>query len=206
MKLKWIVFGVIALGFIGASIGISFFGGYAVGRYRIQPFTLVQKVERKLRNFLAAKAGEEGKLFDSIFLRLDSERSIVPVERVGAGGGLTSFGDAVLLLTHEGKIFSARSARDIKEMAIETPENGFSAYRRAAESERYRNFTHNFGYFRYNDILYYRSDSEHGLVLSYTEFDEDNECYVTAIAVLVLNPDIRSVEEISARREDWEVV
>ena len=177
MCFRWTVFGVIALGFIGKSIGISF----------------------------AAKTGEE-EVFKSIFLRLNSDRSIVPVERSGAGGGLTTFGDAVLLLTHEGKIFSARSARDIKEMAIETPENGFSAYKRASASERYRNFTHRFDYFRYNDILYFRSESKHGLILSYTEFDEDDECYVNAIAVLVLNPDIRSVEEISARREEWEVV
>ncbi|MDH3254814.1 MAG: PQQ-dependent sugar dehydrogenase [Acidobacteriota bacterium] len=177
MGFRWFCLGVFALGLTGGGIALP----------------------------SAAETGEKQQ-FDSIFLRLVGEGSTVPTEPAGSGGGLTSLGDAVLLLTHEGKIFSARSARDIEGLAIETPDNGLAAYRRVAELERYQNFTFMFHWIRYNDILYYRSDSEHGLLLSYTEFNEENECYVNAIAALVLNPEIRSAEELSARREDWEVV
>ena len=75
-------------------------------------------------------------------MQLDRENGTVPVERKGGGGGLTSFGDAVLLLTHEGKIFAARSATRIDRTNIEAPENGFSAYVKVAESERYRDYQH----------------------------------------------------------------
>ena len=84
MSFRWFYFGVIALGLIGESVGISF----------------------------AAETGEKEQ-FDSIFLRLVCEGRTVPTESDGSGGGLTSFGDAVLLLTHDGKIFS----RDLRAIS-----------------------------------------------------------------------------------------
>ena len=216
MSLKKIIYVVVVLGFIGASIGITFFSGYAIGRYELRPFTLVQNIEgtpiRKLLERLSRKLeslsrmGRPSTQFESIFLSLNSESGTVPVERSGNGGGLTSFGDAVLLVTHEGKIFSARSAGEIEETAIEAPENGFSAYQRAAATERFSEYFHDFSRFRYNDILHYQSDSEQGLAVSYTEFDEANDCYRTALAVLVLDPNVQSVEQISASKDDWDIV
>ncbi len=209
MKLRFVVLGVVAVGVVGAIAGASFVGGYAVRDPHFDPYFFAQKVVERLlgRSSRTVQFDRQRKTqYESIFLWLDGEIGTVPVERPGWGGGLTSFGDSVLLLTHEGRIFAARSASDIKETAIEAPENGFAAYRRAAKSERFKDLTHHFYRFRYNDILYYRSDYGHGLVASYTEFLENHACYGTAIAVLELDPNVVSVEEISARKEDWEVI
>lgn len=143
---------------------------------------------------------------DSTLIRIKGESRNIPVQRGGSGGGLTSFGDAVLILTHEGYIYAARSARDISKTQIEVPDNGFRAYEKIAASERYSNYAHNFFGFRYNDILYFNSESDHGLAVSYTEFDQDNECYQTAVAVLFLDLKVKAIEHVSARKEDWGVV
>ncbi|MCZ6589690.1 MAG: PQQ-dependent sugar dehydrogenase [Alphaproteobacteria bacterium] len=210
MKMRNVALSIVAFGVVGAIAGASFVGGFAVGRPDVQAVDYPQKVVDKLLGWSSLRVrvtpDQYKTQYDSIFLLLGGEIGTVPVERSGTGGGLTSFGEAILLITHEGRFFAARSASDIKELPIEAPQNGLAAYRQAAESERFKHFTHDFGKFRYNDILYYRSDVGHGLAVSYTEFLENQACYGTAIAVLTLDPDVRSVEQISAREEDWDVV
>jgi hypothetical protein len=67
---------------------------------------------------------------------LKGEIGIVPVSREGSGGGLTTFSDDVVVLTHEGKVYAAISADNIRETQIKHPKNGFNDYIRAAESEK----------------------------------------------------------------------
>ena len=110
--------GVVAVGVVGAIAGASFVGGYAVRDPHFDPYFFAQKVVERLlgRSSRTVQFDRQRKTqYESIFLRLDGEIGTVPVERPGWGGGLTSFGDSVLLLTHEGRIFAARSASDIKE-------------------------------------------------------------------------------------------
>ena len=61
-------------------------------------------------------------------------------------------------------------------------------------------------FFRYNDVIYFDSGSRHGFAVSYTKFDKDRECYGTAVAVLFLDADSRTIQQLSARAEDWNVI
>jgi cytochrome c2 len=189
-------------------LGCAFLAGYANRHAEKEPLELIRRLERLLpgRGRSRPVPPRHRRHADSIFVRLQVEQGPVPVDRDGRGGGLTSFGDEVLLLTHEGRIFSASSWRDIEELEVETPDNGLAGYQRVSRTERYREFTHRPDWLRYNDILHYRTGTGQGLALSYTEFDEENECYTTALAVLPLDSDVLSAEELSARREDWDVV
>jgi len=119
---------------------------------------------------------------------------------------MTSFGDAVLLLTYEGTIFSARSADSIIKTRIETPDNGYSGYVETAKLSRYSGYVHHFDRLRYNDILHYESASQHGLAIAYTEFVAPEECYRNAVAILALDPAVDVAEQIVARKEDWNVI
>lgn len=200
--------GGMALGFV------AFFSGYTIGRYEIGPFELAQRAEYKFfgtRFVVARKAAAvadwptTAKRIDSIFVDLDADIGLVPVERVGAGGGMTSFGDAVLLVTHEGGIFAIRSGESITPTSIVAPENGFDAYKAAAEGEL-KGYSHNLSYFRFNDILHYQSDSARGLAVSYTEWNEQEGCYGTAVAILPIDPSVDNIEDVEAQADDWKVI
>ncbi len=65
---------------------------------------------------------------------------------------------------------------------------------------------HDFGRVRYNDILHVRWGDQQGLVLSYTEFDGENQCYGTTVALLTLGADVQNVDEIVATSDDWEIL
>lgn len=165
--------------------------GYVVGHYS--------------HSRLLRKAAPEPSELDTIFVKLKMKRGKVLVSRKGNGGALTSFGDAVLLLTHEGKIFAARDHDRIKETAINVPDNGFAAYQKAA-SGRLKNLNHLLSAFRYNDILHYRVDGRQGLIISYTEFFDQRDCYVTTLAELPLDPAIQNIEQVSAQPGDWQIL
>ncbi|MDR8390231.1 PQQ-dependent sugar dehydrogenase [Aliifodinibius sp. S!AR15-10] len=151
---------------------------------------------------------EAPEYYDSIFLRLYSNQTDLGdrIRPGGNGGGLTTFGDAVLLLSWDGQVFSARSADEVSETNIITPDNGYSAYLRAAESEQFKDLNHEFGLHRYNDILFYESGNNRGLAISYTEFDGVENCYRNTIAILPLASDIQSVNQLSAEADDWDIL
>jgi len=180
-------------------IGFMYLVGYLTARYEVFPYKYLHKAldivdpPSKLKNI------------STIFINLNVVRNKVPVSRKASGGGLTSFGDELLLITPEGNIFLANED-EIKQTNIESADNGFEKYVAAAKSEKFRNLTHNFSRFRYNDLLYYSEGSRHGLVVSYTNWHSDQECYDTTIAQLELASDINSIMEVEAISEDWKIV
>jgi cytochrome c2 len=197
--------------FIGI-ISFFLFSGFIIGSYSFPPSQTLRKVEIKFFGHyfdrIANPEEEAPKYYDSIFLRLYSEQIDIRdrLTRNGRGGGMTSFGDAILLLTYDGQVFDVHSANDIRNTNIRVPDNGFFAYQRAAETEEFKDLTHEFSLFRYNDILFYESESNRGLALSYTEFDSTSSCYHNTVAVLPVDSNVKSVEQLSVREEDWDVI
>jgi cytochrome c2 len=200
----------IILGFLGGLV----FGGYLVGRHQLPTYGVFSKIENRVRAVVRvvrdASPFEEkqtvSRQIESIFLRLAVNGVRVPAGRAGSGGAVTSLGEEVLVLTHDGRIFSAIPGGPVRETQIVAPENGFEAYKRAAASDRFREMNHVMEYFRYNDILHYSSVDSHGLVISYTEYDAANACYVTAIAILPLAPGVKSAAQIRAAKDTWDVI
>jgi len=206
---KWYKYALLFFG-IGL-ISFSLFSGYLVGLHNFPPYGFFRRVELNLfgRSFEQKEEAKKGpEYYDSIFLRLYSNQTDISdrVRPGGSGGGLTSFGNAVLLVSWDGQIFSARSSDEIKKTNIVAPDNGYSAYQRAAKSERFKDLNHNFGLFRYNDILFYESGNNRGLALSYTEFDSTDNCYRNTVANLPITSDIQSVTQLSATADDWDIL
>ena len=205
MRAKSIFAGIAPLIMFGLFFGLAFLGGFIVGK-GISPGQFYDAIHARIvGRDSSGDEGTEGQI-ETIFLQLEQDSGVVPVERRGDGGGLTSFGDSVLLLTHEGRIFAARSGSDIIELPVAAPDNGLAGYRRVSQTEAYSEYIHQFDKFRYNDILHYRDDNQQGLVISYTEFDEARECYVTALAHLALDPAIELAADLVAAADDWDVV
>lgn len=204
MKFKWIILGLLAVTVLAAALGATFIAGYSIGRPNFELRTFAKKVLVRLG--VSGVRIDGPSQYESIFISLNAESATVPVQRAGRGGGLTSFGNDVVLLTYEGRLFKGGGSNAVTELAIRVPDNGYEAYRRAAESDQFRKLTHNFNFLRYNDILYYRSASSQGLVISYTEFSENEACYRTALAALDLGSEVQSVDQVSASAEDWRVL
>ena len=90
-----------------------------VAQYRLFPYTYVRALELPLRDLFRTVVVEtvEPETRDDIetaLLSLRPDSVIIPVDRAGAGGGLTSVYDDVVLMTHEGKLFAATSPSDVE--------------------------------------------------------------------------------------------
>jgi cytochrome c2 len=186
------------------------FDGYLVGLHKLPSYSFFRKIELNLFGniFEQVVQVEDPKHYDSTFLRLYSNQVDISdyINRIGKGGGMTSFDNAILLLTHDGQIFEIYSADSINTTKIQVPDYGLSAYKRAAQSEDFKHLTHAFEFFRYNDILFFDSKKHRGLAISYTEFDSTNNCYRNAVAVLPIDPTINSAGQLSVSANDWNII
>ena len=116
--------------------------------------------------------------FSSVFTPLTGKVVNIPFpERAGDGGAVTSWGDDILLLTHEGKIYVIDSDLNYTLTKIAPPKKGFEDYKAASTRPPYDAYRHNLAVFRYNDISAFRAGSRRGLVVSYTKFNADRACY-----------------------------
>ncbi len=164
---------------------------------------LQKSVRRHVTGFMPERPAPD-RTVASTFLRLRLHTIKVPVDRSGAGGGLTSAGDALLLLTHDGAIWSVQETTP-QRTRISAPDNHFAAYKAAAETGKYKHLKHALEFFRYNDILHYEDVAGRFLVVSYTEWRPELECYGTALARLPLDGPDAGPATMVAGPEEWEV-
>ena len=194
---------------LALAVGVSLYLlGYFTAKHRIFPHKYLSRLESAASSLAqpdGPAASGSNRSIETIFLNLNVDEIDVPVQRAGAGGGLTSVGDELLLITHEGRFFRV-AENGVEETQIEAPVNGLSEYMAAARSEKYRDLQHNFDWFRYNDVLHYSEDGQAGLVVSYTEWLPDEECYGTSIAQLPLPLGTESIMDVVADQEDWRIV
>lgn len=205
-----------ALGILVVWTLLSSAFGYAFGKDYIEPPQWARDVRDEVLEWFASvrgpvesESGEEraqaGSVqLASIFVPLLANWVALPTERKGAGGGVTSFGPDVLVLTFEGRIFAASSTTTLRETSIRPPANGFSALSRAVQSNEYEDYEFKLATVRYNDILHFRSGDLHGLAVSFTEWNADEECYQTSIAVLPLPLSAETIDEVSSTPDDWQ--
>lgn len=193
-------------------IGFAAIAGYVIGQYQIFPFSYIKLAEQSFKKAYRVVAPVEQSTHrqlsaESILLKLAGDGVLVPIELPQrGGGGLTSFGDSVVLLTREGTFFSARSADDLELLAIQAPDNGWRAYADLAELPQYSDYVIEPQVIRYNDVEYFDAADSRGLAISYTEFDDANVCYQTAVAVLELDDGVDDIRAVVAAQDDWEVV
>ncbi|MEQ8965637.1 MAG: PQQ-dependent sugar dehydrogenase [Azospirillaceae bacterium] len=207
------LFGILLIGLLGAgtlagAAGLAGFAGFIVGKYRIAPFETVEAVEWTVFDDRWKTAARRDALtsgtIPTAFLRLRLDAAAVPRARDGAGGGLTSLGDTVLLITHDGRILAATGPDDLRRTAIAPPDNGFEAYRAAAAAPPLDGLDHSFETFRYNDILAFEGEGGPSLALSFTWFDGEASCYATRVAALALDP--ADPLGTAAGPEDWRIL
>ncbi len=206
--------GAIAAGFLG----LFLFLGFMVNQHQVFPAKLFARVDGKLQQFLLARAAPVPELsgtFRSTLIDLDLQSASVNTGRDTtdsnllneSGGGLTSFGDDVLLLAYDGQIYAGSSAETVRQTAVAGPGNNRAAYiEYASMPEHEGTYFFRHGYLRYNDLLHFSNAEGQGLIASYTEYHPDRTCYTNTLARLDIDPAITSIDAVSAAPSDWNVI
>ena len=189
-----------------AVLGLAYMVGWLTSAHSLFPNKLIRKVDSLAVRLIRPPAPKpEVRHVETIFLNLDIREVEVPVASEGYGGGMTAFGDELLVLTHDGDIFFVRPGK-AERIPVETPDNGLADYIRAAGSDRYAGFTLDTTRLKFNDILYFSDAGEQGLVISYTEWFPDSECYGTTIAKMTIPDGVTSALQLNAGPGDWTVL
>lgn len=185
-------------------VGSVFLAGFLIADLGLFPASYIQRAKSKAARLLfpPEPLTEKTPTVPTHALSLQIERVKVPRDRSGRGGGLTTAGSELLLLNHEGRIFSLQE-RTFVESRLELPSNGYREYEKAAETD-YPDLSHDIRKFRYNDIQYVPGAPAQ-LLVSYTHWRPDEECYANSVSRLAL-PENFSALTSRALEEDWDLI
>lgn len=201
---------------MGSAALAALFAGFLVGKHQFFPSKIFNKVDRAVVGMFASPQPVtklSAKRVDTSLLQLSLEVGVVDTNRdqfaqsmSENGGGLTSFGEDVLLLAYNGKIYAAAGPDSIRETAIDGPDNNRSAYLTAAADPANDAYEFHRGYLRYNDIAYFRDGDWQGLIAAYIEYDAEKQCVHNSLARLDFDPSVESIDDVEATSSDWIVL
>ena len=156
---------------------------------------------------IAAPVGDDV-TFTTMFTKLHARVFHIPIaSRGGEGGAMTSVGNTLLLMAHDGRFFAGSSDTGFRKIdAITPPENGFKSYFDATHRPPYDSTIQNYANFRYNDIATFSTASSAGLLISYTYFDDARACYATRVSRFDFPNKDASLGDITIRADDWRVL
>jgi cytochrome c2 len=206
------------LGFVSALVlvavfvgGASGFLGYYAHKNAFEPiFSFVERVEVKLRRELPGLRSDTElsvERVETTFVTLRGRVHVMPGRDFQGGGGLTVWGEDLVVMHMSGQVFwlERDDSSGLMRSYLELPDNGRQAYARlAAESYPGRNPL--LDRLRYHDIEFVDSGDRRGLLLSYTYVDAGNHCYRSRMAWLPIAREIASIQDLVASKEDWTVV
>ncbi|MCG8442538.1 MAG: PQQ-dependent sugar dehydrogenase [Caulobacterales bacterium] len=207
----------LALTTAAGAAGLAFLLGFSVAVREWPTYEFMAKVDGKLATLAGVPEDRvEDRQIITHMLRIDAAVADVPdldpdpanwnPDMANTGGGLTSFGEDVLVLPYSGRIFAARGAGDVRETDIWGPDNNRAAFYALTENPDYPQYAWNRGYLRYNDLLFTESEHFRGLIASFTEFHPGEMCYTNSLATLEFPADVNAIDEMSAAAEDWRIL
>lgn len=217
-----IVIALVGLGVLASAVGVALVMGYRVTKDDTQIGAYVERVSNKVDQLVVKAVGTPTvapATYPSHLLTLRSEVVRVDFERGGStgvhnaahpmnynGGGVTSFGNDVLLLPFDGYIYAASSANDIRRTNVRAPDIGRDAFAALETDPAYADYDIAVARLRYNDIAFVETADARRLVASYIEFDGEEVCYRNVLAALEFGPDVTSIDQVEAGPDDWTIL
>lgn len=196
--------------------GFALFLGFAIAQHELPLYGLLDRADRKIKPLLervVSPQALEAAIYRSHLVNLESEVAVVDFGRSRLahpmsenGGGLAVFGDDILLLPYSGRIYAASAPGDLRETRVTAPDIGRDTYQRAAEDPAFADLSFNRFYLRYNDIMVVESGDVRALLVSYTEYHPDRTCYTNTLAKLDIAPSVRSIDDMEAGPDSWQVL
>lgn len=206
--IRRIILSVLALAVLGG-VGLAGLGlGYFTHREKLEPwFGYGERIVVKGRRELGMPTEVHAKVdrIDTTFLTLRGKVHLMPENDYRNGGGLTLWGDEIIVMHSLGNIFVVDEETGFERTRIEQPDNGLDGYVKLA-AEKYPGQPTKAGAIRFNDLEFIDSEVFRGLVISYTYIDAEKECYVNRISKLEVPADVTSIRDLDVKAEDWEVL
>lgn len=125
-------------------LSVLFAAGYAIAEHQLFPYPYIKAFERiggRILPIAESKLDEEKDFtrISTTALRLNVKEVAVPLQTKGAGGGLTSYGDELVVVSFRGELFVVNSDT-VSRTAIQVPDNGYEAFVRVAAREKYQEY------------------------------------------------------------------
>ncbi|WP_417607145.1 hypothetical protein [Primorskyibacter flagellatus] len=182
--------------------------GYFSHREQIAPlYGLAERVIRKVRREIGmpSETAVRVQRVETAFLTLLGTTYTRDDNDFLNGGGLTQWGEDVLMINHHGTIYYLEEGNGLIESGIRPPETGIAGYV-ALAAEKYPDQWAKEDALRFMDIEFIDSEAFRGLISSYTYIDVANECYRSRLAGLRIAADVSSIKDVQAGPDDWEIV
>ena len=182
--------------------------GYYSHKLQLQPiYGLGERLDTKGRRVLGLPTTTVSLVdtIDTIFLRLRGKSYLMPDNDFKNGGGLTVWGDDVLVNHKSGRVYYLDLEAGLTLSQIEMPDNGRAGYEIMAE-DKYPGRRTRSDALRYNDIEFIETDTLRGMIVSYTYVDVANECYNSRVSWLSIPKDIATIRNLSSSASDWELI
>ena len=146
--------------------------------------------------------------FTTVFLKLRGRVFEIPIsDRGGEGGGLTSIGSTLLLLTHDGRFFAGTPDDGFRRLdKIVPPPNGYQQFVEATQHPPFNPAEQNYPNFRYNGIAYFNTASGAGLLLSYTYYDGPKACYTTRLSRFDFKDKNAPLDSLAVGADGWQLL
>jgi cytochrome c2 len=198
-----------------AALFVGFVAGNLTSHVRRFPFGAVNRAgdafAEAVRSAIKSRpdGGESAEVFSvfSTFVPLEGRVVSIPSPAIaGEGGGLTSVGDNIIVLTHDGRLFAVGSDAGVSRLAIGLPTNGFEDFDALRADPRYAGYEIVPEKLRYNDVQYVDDTGRPALLLSFTRYDGEKLCYSSVLARLRVDATVDAIREWKARPEDWQIV
>ena len=204
---------------IGGAVG-AVFVGFKIGDQKLPTYDLWKKVDVKIAELIpgSRSSGIRDKLHSTAIqtglVKLVTDVKAVEIEnpkRNGnlmaySGGGMTSFGDDLLLLAYDGRVYANQPGADVRVTEIRAPETHREVFGALEKDPAYAEYGFDPYYIRYNDITYYDDGTKRGLLASYTEYNPAGVCYDNAVARLDFDAAVKSIDQVKAGPADWTVI
>ena len=196
----------------------SVFAGFEISHRELPTALFWSKVDRKIESFLPRSLPKqlEDTTYTTALLQLSAKVDHVEldVERPSgetnlmsfAGGGMTSFGDDLLLLPYDGHIYKAQPGVEAERTNLDAPPTNREAFIALNEKEEFKDYYVERFYVRYNDLKYFENDAGKGLLASYTEFHADRDCATNTVARLDFPQGASTIDDVTATQDDWEII
>ncbi len=154
---------------------------------------------------LVGKSPPSTETIATAHLSVSLKRVRLPLASEFEGGGIARFGDGLLLVNGEGKMFWIQNSI-AKSIAVEVPPTNLEAYRAAAKLPEFAQLWHDFSKLRYLDLLAVRYSGRDLLFLTFTEWDPEGRCFRFAMARLDVSDLTPDPATWAVKQKDWEVV
>jgi cytochrome c2 len=147
-------------------------------------------------------------VFPTVFLNLRGRVFEIPIsDRGGEGGGLTSIGETLLLMTHDGRFFAGTPDESFRRQEkIRPPPNGYQHFVDVTHRPPFDPAGQNYANFRYNGIAYFNTSWGAGLLLSYTYFNNEKTCYTSRLSRFDFPSKDAPVASLAVGENDWKLL